>query len=122
MKAILFTLMLMGLVGCSTTAKFNVPADTDLYVYNQKVNKAEYENYKRRPYGWGQAAGIRYRLEKDGKVLEEGTLKSRFRPVSIFWPPAALIYWPMGFVGHNHTYDFTKKDDFVRPSVVHTKK
>lgn len=120
MKAILFAMMLFGLVGCSTATKFKVPAGTDLYVHNEKVEAAQYENYKRRPYGWGQAAGIRYRLEKDGKVVEEGTLKSRFRPVSIFWPPVALAYWPMGFV--NHTYDFTKRDDYVRPAVVHKKK
>ena len=52
------------------------------------------------------AGGIPYKLEKDGKVVGEGKLQAKFRPVSIFWPPAALIYWPMGF-GWG-CYDLTK--------------
>jgi hypothetical protein len=31
-------------------------------------------------------------------------LRTKFRTVSIFWPPFAAIYWPMGF-NPNVTYD-----------------
>jgi hypothetical protein len=50
-----------------------------------------------RPFFWTASAGVPYRVEKDGKVVDEGKLSARFRAASIFWPPFALIYWPMGF-------------------------
>jgi hypothetical protein len=71
----------MSLFSCATRTKFKVPKDTDLYVYNQKVNPSQYEKYERRPYSWGTAGGVKYRLEKKGKVVEKGTLKTRFRVV-----------------------------------------
>ena len=49
-------------------------------------------------------AGIPYSLQKDGKVVKEGKLRTKFRTVSIFWPPFAAIYWPMGF-NPDITYD-----------------
>ena len=24
-------------------------------------------------------------------------MRAKFRPVSIFWPPVAILYWPIGF-------------------------
>jgi hypothetical protein len=50
-----------------------------------------------KPFFWTAAGGIRYRLEKGGATIQEGKLRARFRVVSIFWPPLALIYWPIGF-------------------------
>ena len=55
-----------------------------------------------KPFFWTAAgvpphAGIPYRLEQDGKVIDEGRLRAKFRVASIFWPPFAAIYWPMGF-------------------------
>ena len=114
MKAVVLALLLSVFVSCSTTTSFKVPEGTDLYVYEQKVPKWQHKKYERSPMTWGTAAGVRYRLEKEGKVVETGTLKTKFRVVSIFWPPVALAYWPMGFV-KNHTYDFTKEDIYVRP-------
>ena len=114
MKLTFVALLLTLFVSCSTTTSFKVPKDTDLYVYEQKVPKHQLDRYERRPMTWGTAGGVRYRLEKDGKVVETGTLKTKFRVVSIFWPPVALAYWPMGFV-KNHTYDFTEEDIYVRP-------
>ena len=49
-----------------------------------------------KPFFWTAAGGVEYRLLKDGKVLKQGRLRPKFRVVSIFWPPVALIYWPMG--------------------------
>ncbi len=43
-------------------------------------------------------------LRKGGKVVKEGKLRAKFRVVSIFRPPAALIYWPMEF-NPGITYD-----------------
>jgi len=37
-------------------------------------------------------------------MIKDGKLCSKFRVVSIFWPPFALIYWPLGY--HSDiTYD-----------------
>ncbi len=116
MKLILMVLCTSLITACSTTARFKVPEGTDLYVFNNKVEKSEYSQYKRRPFGWGQAAGIPYRLEKNGKIQESGTLKSSFRVVSIFWPPVALAYWPMGMKGDHGLYDFTEQNEYVRPA------
>ncbi|MGZ5602355.1 MAG: hypothetical protein ACXWFX_17320, partial [Methylobacter sp.] len=62
-----------------------------------------------KPFFWTAAGippegGIPYRLEKGGKVVKEGKLRTKFRTVSIFWPPFAAIYWPMGF-NPDITYD-----------------
>jgi hypothetical protein len=61
------------------------------------------------PFFWTAAGmppggGIPYSLEKDGKTIKDGRLRANFRVVSIFWPPFALIYWPMGF-NPEITYD-----------------
>ena len=114
MRPLVIALLLVIFSACSITTSFKVPEGTDLYVYEEKISKSEYDRYKRRPLTWGTAGGVRYRLEKEGKVVETGTLKTKFRVVSIFWPPVALAYWPMGFV-KNHTYDFTQDNLFVRP-------
>ena len=58
-----------------------------------------------RPFYWTAIAGIRYRLEKDNKVIQKGKLRARFRPASIFWPPYGIIYWPVGFAYEK--YDLT---------------
>lgn len=113
MKLFISVVFLMVFSACSTTTSFKVPEGTDLYVYEIKIPKEKYKNYERKPFSWGASPGVRYRLEKKGKVIETGTLQPKFRVVSIFWPPVALAYWPMGFV-KNHTYDFTEENQFVR--------
>ena len=94
--------------GCSTTARFKIPEGTELYLANraQPVTIGENGIVRTRPYFWSSIAGIHYRLEKDHKVVQEGHVAARFRPVSIFWPPYALIYWPVGFNRHA-SYDLT---------------
>jgi hypothetical protein len=119
MKLILSLALLMSLFSCATSTRFKVPEGTDLYVYNQKVNPSQYQRYEHRPYSWGTAGGVKYRLEKEGKVIEKGTLKTKFRVVSIFWPPAAIAYWPMGF--ESREYDFNEKSRMIRPDITDKK-
>lgn len=102
---------LLFLAGCSTTGHFNVPEDSELYIYERPVpvTVKEDNTVTTKPFFWTAAgvpptSGIPYRLEKDGEVIDEGHLRTKFRPVSIFWPPFATIYWPMGFNG-DITYD-----------------
>ena len=113
MKAILLVVMMALFVGCSTTTSFKVPKGADLYIDEQKVETADLGKYKRNPFFWTRAQGIPYRLEKKGKVIDEGKIKARFRVASIFWPPAAIIYWPLRF--EEPEYDFTKANSLVRP-------
>jgi hypothetical protein len=82
-----------------------------LYIYErpQAVNIGADGKVTTAPYFWTAAGmppggGVPYRLEKNGETLKEGKLRAKFRPVSIFWPPFALIYWPMG-LNPNITYD-----------------
>jgi hypothetical protein len=104
--------LLLSFVGCSTTASFKVPAGSTLIVEDTEVPADQVSEYKRSPFFWSKSSGIPYRLEKDGKVIEEGKLKSHFRIASIFWPPFSLIYWPMRFDG---PYDLTQANANVRP-------
>ncbi len=95
--------VLLFIVGCSTKGHFKVPEDTELYIYERTkpVDIKSDGTVTTRPFFWTAAgvppkSGIPYRLEKDGETVKEGHLRAKFRPVSIFWPPFAIIYWPMG--------------------------
>ena len=102
MKKLIVVISLLLLASCSVQTKFTIPDATTLTVAGKVVPSEKLEEYDRRPFFWNKAGGINYTLEKDGKVVEEGKLKSKFRVVSIFWPPAAAIYWPMGFAGEHY--------------------
>jgi len=111
MKKILFLALLMIITGCSTTGHFKVPDGSQLYVYNrpEPVTIAANGEVTTKPFFWSAAGippsgGIPYRLEKDSKVLKQGRLRAKFRVVSLFWPPFASIYWPMG-MNPDITYD-----------------
>ncbi len=112
----LYLVLIVLFVSCSTTGHFKVPADSQLYVEGKPLQPHELQaGYKRSPFFWNVSSGIPYRIEKNGKLIDEGKIQSRFRVVSIFWPPFAIIYWPMGFKG-DETYDFTSKADAkIRP-------
>lgn len=90
--------------GCSTTGHFVTPAKSQLYVMGRPVAVKPDGTVTTKPFSWGGAGGIPYRLEQDGKVIQQGKLRAKFRPASIFWPPVALAYWPMGF-NPNIQYD-----------------
>ncbi|MGR9013380.1 MAG: hypothetical protein ACU83U_07030 [Gammaproteobacteria bacterium] len=110
-KMCLALVLLVMIAGCTTTGTFKVPDGTDLYIYKrpEPVDIKADGKVTTKPFFWTAAgvppeSGIPYRLEKNGEVVKEGRLRTKFRPVSIFWPPAALIYWPMGF-NPEITYD-----------------
>jgi hypothetical protein len=110
-KISLVFIVLMMITSCTTTGTFKVPPGADLYIYKrpQPVDIKADGKVITKPFFWTAAgippeSGIPYRLERSGKVLKEGRLRAKFRVVSIFWPPAALIYWPMG-LNPDITYD-----------------
>jgi len=104
-------LLVILIAGCTTTGNFKIPEGTELYIY-ERPTPAQVANdgkVKTKPFFWTAIGvppynGIPYRLEKDGKIIKQGKLRVNFRVVSIFWPPFALIYWPVGF-NPNITYD-----------------
>lgn len=111
MKKLYLAFILVLLTGCTTTGHFKVPEGSQLYIYErpEPVSIKSDGEVTTKPYFWTAAGmppggGVPYRLEKGGQVLKEGRLRAKFRPVSIFWPPFALIYWPMG-LNPNITYD-----------------
>ena len=95
-------LVLLVLSGCHTSASFILPPDTDLMINGERVTfEAKDEEgrpqYETRPFFWNSIIGIEYSLIQNDKIIKTDKLPSRFRIVSIFWPPYALIYWPVGF-------------------------
>jgi hypothetical protein len=109
--ALAFALAL-GLVGCTTQGRFVIPKGTQLEVYRRPVTPDANGLVVTKPFFWTAAGippggGVEYRLLRDGKVVQEGRLRTKFRVVSIFWPPAAAIYWPMG-LNPEITYDLVK--------------
>ena len=96
--------------GCSTTGQFKIPPNTTLRVTNRTAAPDATGKWKTSPFFWNETSGARYTLvDGNGTVLRSGKLKTHFRVVSIFWPPAAIIYWPMGFASGE--FDLTKPGD-----------
>jgi hypothetical protein len=108
-------LSFLVIAGCSTSASFKIPPNSNLLiqgeraVFESKTDKEGYPVLETKPYFWNSVAGIKYSLVMNDKVVKEGELSSQFRVVSIFWPPYAFIYWPIGF--RLDCYDLTK--DFI---------
>ncbi len=110
-KVIGLILLTVFVMGCTTTGNFKVDEGSKLYIYERPdpVEISANGKVTTAPFFWTAAgmppeAGIPYRLEKNGQAIKEGRLRTKFRVVSLFWPPFALIYWPMGF-NPNITYD-----------------
>jgi hypothetical protein len=113
--------LILGLAGlavwttlsaCTTQGRFVIPEGTQLEVYRRPVTPDANGVVVTRPFFWTAAGvapngGCEYRLLKGDQVLQQGRLRVVFRPVSIFWPPAAAIYWPMG-LNPTITYDLVK--------------
>lgn len=95
---------------CSTTGKFKVPAGSKLSIYKRPPVTVPADGLvTTKPFFWtaagiAPAGGAPYEVTKNGKVIKSGKLRVVFRPTSIFWPPFALIYWPMG-LNPDITYD-----------------
>ncbi len=98
-------LVSMGLVlgGCATKTKFVLPEGTKVYI-PAKDSTFSTGRARTRPFFWNSAGGIDYQLLQDGKVVKEGELTSNFRLISFFWPPLAILYWP---IGYKACYDLT---------------
>lgn len=95
----------LAVVGCSTRAWFKLPEHSTLIVNERPVNNNQ-GLVKTRPFSWGAAGGVPYRLQDEqANTLKSGKLRSRFRVASIFWPPVGIAYWPMGF--GQRCYDLT---------------
>ncbi|MCP4181363.1 MAG: hypothetical protein GY756_26680 [bacterium] len=105
--------------GCTTSGYFKVPEKSKLYIYKRPIPViiAADGHVETKPFSWTAAGippegGIPYRLTSDsGKVISEGRLRAKFRPVSIFWPPFAFFYWPMG-LNPDITYNLIKNTQF----------
>ena len=109
---ILIVLLTLALPACSTRGTFVVPDGTQLEVYQRPVTPDANGVVVTKPFFWTAAGmppagGVEYRLLKGDKVVQSGRLRAKFRVVSIFWPPMALIYWPMG-LNPNLTYDLVR--------------
>ncbi len=115
MKKILLAIVVMsvGMVvgtGCSTMGKFKIPADTKLTITDRQLTPSSNGEVSTTPFFWSSIGGAEYKLtDKNGKVIRTGKVKTKFRVVSIFWPPAAIIYWPVGFAGGE--FDLTAPGD-----------
>jgi len=102
--ALLFPLTLL-MAGCSTGAWFKLPEDTRLVV-DERPTSFDEGLVRSRPFSWGAAGGIPYRLvDQQSQTVNSGKLHSRFRVPSIFWPPVGIAYWPMGY--GQRCYDLT---------------
>lgn len=109
---VLVSSLAVGLAACTTTGRFVTPPGSQLEIYRRPVTVGADGKVVTRPFFWTAAGvppagGVEYRLLKDGKAIQEGRLRAKFRVVSIFWPPFAVIYWPMG-LNPNITYDLVK--------------
>jgi hypothetical protein len=108
MKIQMLALTALLAVGCSasTQGRFLIPPNTQLQVNDKPVTLAEDGSAKMSAFGWG---GARYKLVREGKVIDQGKLETKFRAISIIWPPFGLIYVPKGLKG-DQVYDLTKSE------------
>lgn len=107
MNKILILTALLLISACSTRGRFVIPDDSQLYIYKrtQPVEINEEGLASMKPFGWAAAGGVPYSLlDENGNTISEGKLRARFRVKSLFFPPFAIFYWPMGLNG-GITYD-----------------
>lgn len=110
----LWSLIFFLVVACSTSGHFVLPPGSQLEV-NGTVHEVDSQGVAvMRPFFWTSASGVPYRVLKDGQPIQEGKLRTSFRVVSIFWPPYAIIYWPMGLNG-GLLYDMVEGTQEPRP-------
>ena len=108
----LAVLVTSTLTACTTQGTFVIPEGTRLEIYRRPVTPGPDGLVVTRPFFWTAVGmppggGVEYRLLQGNRVIQEGRLRARFRVVSIFWPPFAAIYWPMG-LNPSLTYDLEK--------------
>ncbi|ACR12579.1 putative lipoprotein [Teredinibacter turnerae T7901] len=108
---LLIVVSVVGVVGCTTSGTFVIPEGSQLYLAGRDTPVDINANGQVRTHGfkWSQigippGGGVSYRLEKDGKTIQEGKLRSKFRPASIFIPIYGVVACPVGLNG-DITYD-----------------
>ncbi len=106
MKKIIFVFAVsLFMQGCAISTYVKLPENSVLKIKRGQEIPFQEGKIVRRPLSWSSAAGIPYKIEKDGQIIKEGKMRAKFRPASIFWPPVAIAYWPMGF--RMDCYDLT---------------
>ena len=95
---------------CGTGTRFVLPEGTRIYLPS-KDRAFTSGKAKSRPFFWNSFGGIEYKLLKGGQTIKEGQLESDFRVTSFFWPPFAILYWPVGFEWN--CYDLTGSDPML---------
>ncbi len=94
----LFVLFGLMLSGCTTTARFIIPEGTDLMVNGKTAERdGQGVTLTTHPFSWAAYHGVDYQLVNKNGYVGSGKLRTRFRAVSIFWPPYGILYWPKGF-------------------------
>ena len=109
---VLIVLCTVMLPACSTRGTFVIPDGTQLEVYRRPVTPEADGTVVTSPFFWTAAGtpptgGVEYRLLEGDEVIQSGRLRPRFRVESLFWPPLALLYWPMG-LNPSITYDLVR--------------
>lgn len=105
MRTPLILAALLLATGCSSSTWVKLPPGHHLSLY-ERPTKHDSGLVATRPYGWAAANGIVYKLtDANNQLVQEGTLAARFRVASIFVPPVAIAYWPMGY--RQRCYDLT---------------
>jgi len=116
-SVLLVMVVVLILSGCYTSTSFILPPNTDLMINGERIPLAAKDELghvtlERRPFFWSSVMGIEYMLLQDDKVIKKDRLPSAFRVESIFFPPYAIFYWPIGF-GYK-CYDLsTPKKEFI---------
>jgi len=102
----LVLLAVLVVTGCQTSTRLLLPPKTDILLKGERFqgNQDGYAEVTTTPYFW---TGISYELVQGDKVVQQGKMPSRFRFVSLLWPPYAILYWPKGF--SYNCYDLTKE-------------
>jgi hypothetical protein len=105
--------------GCSTRSYFKLPDDTRLTLAERPAQHPQ-GLVTVRPFSWSHAGGIRYTLvTPQGAIVQQGKLHGRFRVASLFWPPVAVAYWPLGFGQRCYdltqaTPEFCRREDLIQ--------
>jgi len=101
---IIFFSLFIFLSGCSTTMQVTLPADSELYINGSSTPTTIEEDgsITTYPYFWNSAGtppsgGISFQVKRGKQIITNGQFFSQFRPMSLLWPPLAILYWPMGF-------------------------
>ena len=92
-------ILVVLLAGCSTTGNFKVPKGANLYIYKRPVpvvinvdesistDEVIVGSVTSKPFFWSASGrppggGIPYKIEKNGEMIKDGKLCSKFRVVS----------------------------------------